>query len=186
MSCDIHSFAEVKNKSNGSWEMVDTDMFSLYDSDKFYLDAYDKESTKKEKNKHPFYWQDYSMFGFLAGVTNYDCCEPLSKPKGVPNDVSNEIHYEWCEDKSVIPVHSTSFLTLRELIEFDYEKTFWNRRIERQISPTDFDCAATAEEGEGKIISYKENLGEMFFIHLEELKKLGDLDDVRIVFWFDN
>ena len=28
------------------------------------------------------------MFAFLAGVRNYDHCEPISEPKGVPNDVS--------------------------------------------------------------------------------------------------
>jgi hypothetical protein len=75
--------------------------------------------------------------------------------------------------------HSHSYLTLRELIEFDYDKTFWNRRIT-------FTGASLAKEGEGTIISYRENLGEFFFTHLEELKQLGDLDDVRIVFWFDN
>ena len=48
------------------------------------------------------------------------------------------------------------------------------------------DGAAIAEEGEGTVITYRENLGEMFFTHLEELKALGEPEDVRIVFWFDN
>lgn len=175
MSCDITSFAEVKNKRSGVWEKV---------YNKFSLDDYDKKKKNKDKGDSPFYEQSYSLFGFLANVRNYDECEPLSLPKGIPDDCNIDIFTDYeCERFSA---HSSSYLTLRELVQFDYDKIFWNRRIEREIAPNQFDCTARAEEGEGKMISYRDNLPDLFFIHLEELKQLGDLDDVRIIFWFNS
>ncbi len=187
MGCDIHSFAEKRNKKTGKWEVV---------TDHFTLDSYDQEYYKKEKGDHPFDWRSYSVFAFLAGVRNYDHCEPLSKPKGLPYDseylntiVCNETIKQSIESDG--DYHSLSYLTLKELIEFDYDKTFWNRRIYRTTYRPDgtvsgVDGASVAEEGEGKMITYRENLGEFFFIHLEELKQLGEPEDVRVVFWFDN
>lgn len=171
MSCEIESYAEVRNKKSGVWEKV---------YDKFSLTDYDKERLKRDKCDNPFYRQSYSMFGFLADVRNYDMCEPLSKPRGIPKDCNIDIYtdYKWQMEGSCI-VHSASYFTLRELAEFDYDKKFWNRRIDG--SPM-----LMAEEGEGEIISYRDNLPEIFFTHLEELKELGDLDDVRVIFWFDN
>lgn len=172
MGCDIHSFAEVKRNNN--WEKV---------GDAFSLSDYDKKLYKKDKGESPFDWRSYSMFAFLAGVRNYDRCEPLSKPKGLPYDISDDVKEEYGEGWDC---HSASFLTAKELLEFDYDKTFWNRRVSKQTSPTSWNGAALAEEGEGEIVTYRENLGEDFFTHLNELKELGKPKDVRIVFWFDN
>lgn len=169
MGCDIHSFAERRNKETKKWERV-TNHFSLGEFDKRYY--------KKEKGDYPFYWRSYSMFAFLADVRNYDHCEPLSEPKGLPDDISDEVKEEYGEGWDY---HSASFLTVKELLDFDYDKTFWNRRVYK-----DGNGASLAEEGEGTVVSYRENLGEFFFKHLEELKELGDPEDVRIVFWFDN
>jgi hypothetical protein len=185
MSCDIESFAEKRNKETGKWERVG-DVFTLSEFDKNYL--------KKEKGDSPFYLQSYSVFGFLADVRNYDHCEPLSDPKGLPDDseyLNTETTDMWGSKETnksriLYDNHSASYLTLKELMDFDYNKTFWNRRISKQTSPHGWNSSALAEEGEGKIISYRENLGEMFFIHLEELKQLGEPEDVRVIFWFDN
>jgi len=168
MGCDIHSFAE--RKINNKWEKV---------GEHFSLGEWEKEYYKKEKNDSPFDWRSYSMFAFLADVRNYDHCEPISKPKGIPDDVCDEIksEYEYWESD----VHSSSYLTLKELLDFDYDKKFWNRRVMKNNNG-----ASLAEEGEGNVLSYRENLGDFFFIHLKELQELGEPDDVRIVFWFDN
>lgn len=174
MGCDIHSFAEIKNKE-GKWEKV---------SDHFSLDDWAKEYYNKEKGDSPFDRRDYSVFAFLADVRNYDHCEPISKPTGIPADVSDEVResYErWSSD-----AHSASSLTLKQLLDFDYDKKFWNRRVTKQTGPNSWNGASLAEEGEGTTISYRENLGEMFFKDLEALKELGKPDDVRLVFWFDN
>ena len=175
MGCDIHSFAERRNKETNKWEKVE---------DAFTLDSYDKELMKKDKDEHPFDWHSYSLFAFLADVRNYDHCEPLAEPKGIPKDVCEEIRSEW--ERWEGDGHSASFFTAKELSDFDYEKTFWNRRVTKQTAPNCFNGASLAEEGEGTVLTYRENLGEMFFTHLEELKALGEPEDVRIVFWFDS
>ncbi len=175
MGCDIHSFAEKRNKETNKWEKV---------GDAFTLDSYDKKRMKKDKGENPFNWRSYSMFAFLADVRNYDHCEPLAEPKGMPEDVCEEIRSEW--DSWRGDGYSESYLTAKELLDFDYEKTFWNRRVTKQTGPNSWNGAALAEEGEGKVMTYRDNLDGMFFIHLEELKALGEPEDVRIVFWFDN
>ena len=167
MGCDIHSFAE--RKVNGKWEKV---------GDHFSLGEWERKYYKKEKGENPFDWRSYSMFAFLAGVRNYDHCEPLSESKGLPTDISDEVKEEYGDGSDW---HSASYLTAKELLDFDYEKEFWNRRVMKINNG-----ASLAEEGEGTVLSYRENLGEFFFLHLEELKQLGNPEDVRIVFWFDN
>lgn len=175
MGCDIHSFAERRNKDTNKWEVL---------KNHFTLDEFDKDWYKKEKGDSPFDWRSYSMFSFLAGVRNYDRCKPISEPKGLPDDLSQEVsdEYENWEDDA----HSSSWLSLRELVEFDYDQIFWNRRVMKQISDNHWNGACLAEEGEGSMVTYRENLGGFFFVHLEDLRTLGDLDDVRVVFWFDN
>lgn len=185
MGCDIHSFAE--RKRNGKWEKVEEGFIEI--------------SNEKEKSNEPFDWRSYTIFAFLAGVRNYDCCEPISEPKGLPDDSEflNEIYDEDAfygvatTNKQDIEegYHSCSYLTLKELLDFDYEKTFWNRRISRTTYRTDGSVsgsngACLAEEGEGEIITYRENLGSNFFKEIEELKTLGEPENVRVVFYFDS
>lgn len=190
MGCDIHSFAE--RKVNGKWEKVEEDFIEL--------SQFDKEWYKKEKGNTPFNYRNYSMFAFLAGVRNYDCCVPLSEPRGLPDDSEylNDESEDWMgytqTEKQSIETdgnyHSMSYLTLKELLDFDYEKTFWNRRISRttynENGGSFTNGACLAEEGEGEFVSYEENLGSNFFKELEELRTLGKPEDVRVVFYFDN
>lgn len=164
MGCDIHSFAENRNKENNKWEVVE--------------------------GLNPFDWRNYSVFAFLADVRNYDHCEPISQPKGLPDD-SEFLNTETDERIEEMDYHSKSYLTLKELLDFDYDKTFWNRRIYKPTYREDGTCsggngAALAEEGEGTIVSYRENLGTYFFDDLDKLKSIGDPNDVRVVFYFDN
>lgn len=85
MGCDIHSYAERRNKQTGKWEQV---------FNHFSLDDFDKDYYKKEKGDHPFDWRSYPMFAFLAGVRNYDHCEPISEPRGIPKDISESVREE--------------------------------------------------------------------------------------------
>ena len=170
MGCDIHSYAEVRNKETGKWEQV---------FDFTTLDDFDKEYLKCEKGDHPFDWRGYGMYGFLAGVRNYSYIDPIVEPRGIPPDVSDTVRQEclyWYDD-----LHTPSHIYLRELAEFDYAQEFWNRRVTKGSNGATLD-----EEGEGEVLSIDDFLPEMFFQHIEDLKTLGDLDDVRVVFWFDN
>lgn len=177
MGCDIHSFAEVKR--NDKWEEVTDSIFPDYEG----------------KTSEVFNYRDYSLFAFLAGVRNYDCCTPLDEPKGLPYDsekLKTLVDYgystkvELKQDLEENDYHSYSWLTLKELLDFDYNKTFWNRRICKQMSLTCWFGIELAEEGEGKIISYSDNLGESYFEIIDILKTLGEPENVRVVFWFDS
>lgn len=174
MGCDIHIIAEVRE--DGTWKANTREVFPL--------DEWEREYYKKSHAEVPFDWRSYSMFGLFANVRNYDHCTSIAAPRGIPEDASEAYkshERDWEGDG-----HSHSYLTLRELIEFDYDKVFWNRRITRQEGPNTFNGAAIANEGEGRHLSQRENLGEQYFQHLEALKTLGAPDDVRIVFFFDN
>lgn len=200
MGCDIHSFAEVKK--DGKWLPIESDGRTsswglFFERDSEFL--------------APFDWRNYSMFGFLADVRNYSHCTPIAEPKGLPEDseyLNSTSKYAY--DRSpmsgeAIPeserekvkddledsgYHSHSWLTLKELVDFDYEKTFWDRRISRttynESGGSFTDGAALANEGEGETITYREHLGEAFFEEIELLKQHGQPEDVRIIFYFDN
>lgn len=191
MGADIHSFAEVRK--DGKWLRVEEPVFDDYG---------DKKITE------PFGWRSYAVFGFFADVKNYSHCTPISEPKGLPDDsewLNSPSKYAYAiNPMSGEPIpeneretnkkdvqedgnyHSMSWLTLKELLDYDYEQKFWDRRVTKQTSPNGWNGAALAEEGEGQTITYREHLGEGFFKDIEVLKTLGSPEDVRIVFWFDN
>ena len=112
MGCDIHSYAE--KKVNGKWEKV---------GEVFPMDEWDRNYYKKDFNDSPFDWRSYPMFGFLADVRNYSNSEYLSEAKGLPDDISKEVQEkadDWEGDG-----HSHSWLSVKELLDFDYDKTFF-------------------------------------------------------------
>lgn len=169
MGCDIHSFAERKKETK--WVLV-TDVFPLSNFDKGWY--------KKEKGDHPFDWRSYNMFGFLANVRNYSEVPTIAEPKhAIPEDASPEVKEAWADWEG--DGHTATWLTVKQLLDFNYDQVFWDKRVMR-----DGDGASTAEEGEGEHLTIREFLGELFFDHLEVLKSLGDPESVRIVFWFDN
>lgn len=160
MGCDIHSFAEVKD-SFGTWYRVTESIF-----------------TGNGLSPEPFGWRSYGMFGFLADVRNVSFIPCITGvQRGWPDDTL-EIQ-EW-------DTHSDTFVTLNELINFDYEATVEDRRGCKQISPGLTDCAADMGEGNGTVITFREFLGQGFFDDIEILKTLGLPDDVRVLMSFDS
>lgn len=182
MGCDIHSIAEVKN-TEGKWTLV---------GDVFPLGEFERSWYKKDFNNLPFDWRSYSMFGFLANVRNYSHSEYVSEPKGLPDDSEwlNEYDYDGQSRKEIGEAggyHSHSWLTVAELIAFDYDQLFWDRRCMKQTGPNSWNGASFAEnENEGEIKTYRQHLGVHFFEHLSILSSLGESEDVRVIFWFDN
>jgi hypothetical protein len=153
MGCDIHSFAE--KITEGVYEKI--------------------------PRLNPFNWRSYAIFGFLANVRNYSDVPPIAERRGIPLDVSNGVslnYKDWFGS-----AHSPSWLSVKELIEFDYDIKIEDRRVTRQIGPRSWDGGCTAEPGKGKETTYREFLGEKFFTDLQKLKDIGA---DRIIFWFDN
>jgi hypothetical protein len=148
MGCDIHTHTEQQT-SDGTYINLD---FS------------------------PFDWRGYGMYGFLADVRNYSNVPPISEPRGIPDDVSSATYGDaeiWGGD-----AHSHSYLSIKELNEFDYDKPVEDCRV-----TIDGNGGCTCDRGEGQMTTYRELLGSAFFYNIE---KLNELKADRVVFWFDN
>ncbi len=179
MGCDIHSFAEVKRE--GKWQRETEQIFSPNDS--------------FGKTTEPFGWRSYGMFGFLADVRNYSRIPCITgEPRGLPDDSEylnsagryDEDTTRRKEVEDDYDYHSKSHIYLRQLLDFNYDDTFEDLRYTQQTGPNSFNGAAVAEPGSGSTVTFREFLGEGFFEDLKILSTLGEPDDVRIVFWFDN
>jgi len=173
MGCDIHSLVEVR--VDGKWGMA---------CSVFPLDDWEREWCKKDFGDEPLSNRNYSLFGWLADVRNYSAVTPISDPRGVPNGISEDARKEieyWGIDG-----HSHSWLTLKELLEYDYDQVIEDRRVTREIAPNVFDGGATADKGEGEQTTVREHIGEELFDAIEIMKTLGEPEDVRMIFWFDN
>jgi hypothetical protein len=154
MGCDIHSYAEKKNK-DGAWERISNYRF--------------------------FEWRSYGVFGFLADVRNYSAVKPISKPRGLPKDISKEVFTKYEMQKG--DAHTASWLSVGELTSFNYEELMEDRRVAVQLAPRAYSGGETTEKGKGIKITFRQFLGEKFFDDLEKLKSSGA---ERLVFWFDN
>jgi hypothetical protein len=149
MGCDIHSFAERKNQE-GTYSEI--------------------------KGIKPFDWRCYGTFAFLAGVRNYSDITPISEPRGIPDDISETVKSDFI--KWDCDVHTPSWLSVKELEEFDYDS-----EIEDCMCMRNNNGGSTCKKGEGKKQTYREFLGKSFFNDIEKLK---EANVERVVFWFDN
>ena len=159
MWCDIHIWAERKT-ANG-YDVVKGVQFA--------------------EGSAPFDWRSYGMFGFLADVRNYSDVPPLAARRDFPDDASHEVaeNYDsWSGD-----AHSASWLSVAELVAFDYDGPVEDRRVTRQLAHNLWSGGETADPGEGKMMTWREFLGDQFMADLEALKAC---DADRVVFWFDN
>jgi hypothetical protein len=170
MGCDIYSRVQVKK--DGEWKTV---IFPIFPSVRY--DLFKPASSWEEATAEPFNWRSYGMFGFLANVRNYSHVPPLSEPRGFPEDMDGA-------DPDDLPYgdHSFSWLSLPELLAFNYDQTFEDRRC-----TCDGSGAADAGEGNGEITTYRKFLGHDYFRDLAIMQLLGeDPANVRVVFGFDS
>lgn len=172
MGCDIHSFVEVQE--GGAW----ASRGNVFPPEKWMAERGDGPSL------HPWTIRSYRLFGFLAGVRNYSGIQPLSAPRGLPAGIADETaaaNKYWDTDG-----HSHSWLTLAELLAVDYDSHIEDRSYTKQVGANSWDGSATAERGQGTVTTLREFLPAQFFQSLEIAKTLGNPENVRFVFWFDN
>lgn len=124
MGCDIHMHYEIK--SDEGWN-------SLNWRAEFAIGNYDDGSTKYNWDKlfeSPFYvGRNYDLFAILAdvrngrgfaGVKTGDGFNPIDLPRGLPDDVSDDVRVEsegWGLDG-----HSRSWFLLTELLAADWDQ----------------------------------------------------------------
>lgn len=172
MGCDIHMCVEVKYSNDDFWTNADYMRINPY----------------KEYPDEPYLIQvplfsdrDYFLFATLADVRNYDSTPYISKPRGIPEDVTDNTYCkikEWGEDG-----HSHSYFTLKELIDFANKNlpVKHNREWEE-----------TTNESLNRLIEkIKQRADEISIIFNFEWNKnyekaYQQSDRIRIVFWFDN
>lgn len=229
MGCDIHAFIEI----------------------------YDQEEKEWGCHSSPGIWRNYSLFSVLADVRNgygFAACDtgdrmnPIDDPRGLPDDVSmviNDDYESWGCD-----AHSASYLSLRELLDYDWDQMSVERgivslgeylamKIEGRITPRSY-CGGTnqnvisleqfqknvdhliepikklvgynvlktpeekheyiinairrilevREQAKNCLMQWEESYRDLCEDFLENvvvgMEGLGDPDDVRLVFWFDN
>lgn len=123
--------------------------------------------------KDIFTSRSYAIYGFLANVRNYSKVPPIAERRGLPIDVSASVN---CAYENILEGFATSWLTVEELANFDYNCTFEERRC-----MINGNGGSTCDIGKGVMCTFKDFLGNHFFDSIEELKKVkAD----RIVFWF--
>lgn len=125
MGCDIHLY--VERRVNGRWESADT-----WTPNEYYTPGEDDgERPITVKYEDRFYTsRNYDLFAMLANVRNGhgfagiktgDGFIPITAPRGLPEDVCNEVRAEsdaWGDNG-----HSHSWLTVAELDAYDWQQT---------------------------------------------------------------
>ena len=124
MGCDIHLYVEVRgpDKVWGSYEE--------------WVDKYGEGRFDVPYEKQVYTGRSYDLFSILANVRNgygfggVDTGEgfvPISEPRGLPDDVSFEV--QRCADDWEADGHSHSYLTVQELMEYDWTQVTTKRGI---------------------------------------------------------
>jgi len=140
MGCDIHLF--VEKKKDGAWQPVIgineqkckyyRDRISESEGEAENVKRYLAESLAREETpSHSFLYdgRNYALFSILANVRNHPewgrvrgrGYEPISYPKGLPDDVSDLVYEK--SDEYGCDGHSHSYLTARDLNNYDWNKT---------------------------------------------------------------
>lgn len=134
MGCDIHLY--VEKQINGKWTSID----------EWHPDDWDPERQIVPFDLRYYNGRNYDLFGILANVRNGigfggidtgDGFIPITQPRGLPDNCSSEVateSAEWGSDG-----HSHSYLTLAELIAYNWEQTTKRRGWVNATQYTDRD-----------------------------------------------
>lgn len=170
MGCDIHEHFEVRR--DGGWTRIDV------------LPRVDWDLTTHEEEEA--YWnlplfmdRDYELFAILAGVRNRLGVRPISPPRGVPKDSSEATRAAWDIARTSPEIHSASWLSLQEFLEFDWDQPLiYSGLREEGIRPYVH-----------HFLTYRDAVSDNNFVNrgLAQLQTLVENPaDLRMVFWFDS
>ena len=201
MGCDIHTYVEVKRNVNSleKWTTAD-----YYKKNRYYADYPDEG--KQYEVVHIYDDRNYGLFSLLADVRNYSNNEPISQPKGLPEDCCDEIRKE--SDDYGCDGHSHSYFTLKELKDYaNNHRTIKRSGLISQKQAYDLDnnnikpdswCQGTNQSGwvyrewEDEFTGLDEIIKRLTQRLKDELWLYDDervnefSEKIRLVFWFDN
>lgn len=116
MGCDIHIYAEEKNEE-GQWvptkKRAPNHRFGYSKTESEYLTQFDPNEYDPLTEAFDT-GRNYDLFALLAGVRNYDDIDPISEPRGIPDNASEEVKeivQSWDGDG-----HSHSWLLVSEVL----------------------------------------------------------------------
>ena len=147
MGTDIHTRVEYRESDTGFWKML-------------YMYTPNKWHPEKLELVEPYNGRNYELFAALAGVRGW--AEPIVAPRGIPQDVSNDVSDEYDREKDW--VHTPSWLTLAELRVAAKDKKTYDKHVRNAL----------------KVL-----IGNVDFMFSAAWRWPDDVD-VRIVFWFDS
>lgn len=171
MGCDIHEHFEIRTE--GGWKRIQV------------LPELGWNTSTPEQEEA--YWRlplfigrDYDLFAVLAGVRNRLNLLPIASPRGLPDDVSDEVREDWNQAQRFPEVHSPSWLSLYELLTFD-----WDQSVIHLESIVEQDTRWVRPE----LVTYRDVISENRFVAegLAQLQEfVADPSNLRMVFWFDS
>lgn len=146
----------VEVKKDGRWQSANNWIDVLEEE----RDEWGGRSCRIDYQNDPLYYseRDYRLFAALANVRNGYDIEPISYQRGIPADASPKVKRDAGLSLLYSYYHSPSWLLLSELQAYDW----------------------------GSLNLAQAPWRKPWTGFLEQLAALGNPDDVRIVFWFDN
>lgn len=117
MGTDIHPY--IERRINGKWTLLNPQ----------------PERFPKDYDEPRIHARNYDVFAILAdvrngagfaGVKTGEGFNPISKPRGLPHDLSEELKREYDpndDSANYLGDHSFSWLIFREIFDYDYNQT---------------------------------------------------------------
>ena len=120
MGCDIHFYVETRDAETGNWNLVDELVREGEgEGDDIYVST--------DYHKSFYKGRSYNLFSILAdvrngrgfaGVKTGEGFQPISTPRGVPDDASDG--YKQLVASYGADGHSHSYHTIRQLLDYDW------------------------------------------------------------------
>jgi hypothetical protein len=195
MGSDIYTYAEIWR--HGKWEAIPEPAAKQYSGYK-----------KSPVEPFDFHCTPYRLFVMLGGayqenINIIGVTEPITKPRDFPDDINN--FYKVYFDKNGTGF-ARSWLLAKEIIDYPWDEKFviYRACVNKKYASLFNECCPfpQAFPSEASIfhrqqadtvwVSWRSSCRE--FVNLDhetcledfidELKKLGEPDKVRIIFWF--
>lgn len=157
MGCDIHLWIEGKDKK-GNW-FVANPRFVDYSNPTRVRDAEEYDVGR-----------NYTLFSALANIRNDNKIPFIQESRGLPHDVTEDVRYE--ADNWDLDGHSFGWVSVQEMQKYFYEYKYSNDETLKYagevVSQLYFECFSLSQS-----------------IRDDNYNNL-DIEDMRLVFWFDN